>query len=239
MTDVFDMYDDFKTIDTAKWDLNWIDPTKGNESVFAGGQAVSGNTHSSYRAAFACHKLPIEIKDDQLQIAGEGTYNIAAKSALSTDLLYEIKFKAPNEANTQVIIGDKTSLASNTAKVCPYYFSKLSNTNSVWVKTDLQKGNNFIYVYYNSGTATDASNGTDTFLFFDNFADTTLSNWIQTWTPATSNGTRIDVPSKACVYSNNKFHGSIGMASEQCRNSATRGNIMSLHTTAQNYIGAK
>lgn len=243
ITDVFDFYDDFNIKNTTLWNYSWNDPTTGNESIYAGGSSISGSTYSSYRTAFACHRLPIELSEEGIKIQGEGTYNIVTKNLVNTNTMYEVKFRADNDAAVHLSIGENTNLAAGHISL-PYYFASLANASEVWFKTDLQKGNNEFYVYYNSGTATNASNGTSTFLFFDNFSNTTtlsngdLLNWYQYHTTVgTTDGTKLNLPANSCVYSFNKYYGSIGAACEQCRNAVTRGNVIAFHTSEKNFCG--
>ena len=64
-----------------------------------------------------------------------------------------------------------------------YYFTPLpywhEETNYTWTKLDLQEGDNEIWVYYGSETATDESDGDSVFEFFDDFEGTELdtSKW--------------------------------------------------------------
>ena len=56
-------------------------------------------------------------------------------------------------------------------ELLPYWHE---GTDYTWTKLDLQEGDNEIYVYYGSSTATDESNGDDVFEFFDDFEGTDL-----------------------------------------------------------------
>ena len=62
-----------------------------------------------------------------------------------------------------------------------YYFTPLpywhEGTDYTWAKLDLQEGDNEIWVYYGSETATDESDGDGVFEFFDDFS--TWSGWTQ------------------------------------------------------------
>ena len=64
-----------------------------------------------------------------------------------------------------------------------YYFTPLpywhEETNYTWTKLDLSEGDNEIWVYYGSETATDESDGDSVFEFFDDFEGTELnaSKW--------------------------------------------------------------
>jgi len=64
-------------------------------------------------------------------------------------------------------------------ELLPYWHE---GTDYTWTKLDLQEGDNEIYVYYGSSTATDESNGDDVFEFFDDFEGTELdtTKW-QEW----------------------------------------------------------
>ncbi|RLE37382.1 hypothetical protein DRJ17_06710, partial [Candidatus Woesearchaeota archaeon] len=64
-----------------------------------------------------------------------------------------------------------------------YHFTPLpywhEGTDYTWTKLDLQEGDNEIWVYYGSTTATDESDGDSVFEFFDDFEGTELdtSKW--------------------------------------------------------------
>jgi hypothetical protein len=54
----------------------------------------------------------------------------------------------------------------------------------VWVKTDLQTGDNQLYLYYGNPSAQSASSGADTFLFFDDFEEHSPGDIADGWLPA-------------------------------------------------------
>lgn len=58
-----------------------------------------------------------------------------------------------------------------------YLQGKIDSTNAtIWVKSDLIIGNTSLYMYYSNAGASSKSNGTQTFLFFDDFSSN-LDKW--------------------------------------------------------------
>ena len=71
-----------------------------------------------------------------------------------------------------------------------YWIESGPNTTStkIWVKiSSIANGNNTIYLYYGNSGAPSASNGTNTFNFFDDFLSSTIDNSKWTWSAAPGN----------------------------------------------------
>ncbi len=78
---------------------------------------------------------------------------------------------------------------STSANTFPYWIEDNTNTpRGFWVRiSTLPAGNNTIYMYYGNLSVSSASNGTNTFIFFDDF-NLDLSKWSRTTGSSISNG---------------------------------------------------
>jgi hypothetical protein len=118
------------------------------------------------------------------------SHTIVAASGAGTD--YQVKITAhygPGvDSGNDVYLGGKSKTdfsdlrfsADDGATPLPYWIeSKTDSDNAVvWVKisADISSSNATIYIYYGNAGASSASDGTNTFLFFDDF-NTNLSKW--------------------------------------------------------------
>src|SRR3972149_7703963 len=80
---------------------------------------------------------------------------------------------------------------SDGSTIVNYWIESGINTTitKIWVKIpSISLGSNTIYLYYNNPVAPAASNGTNTFVFFDDFPGTTLdtSKWTAMNSPSIS-----------------------------------------------------
>ena len=82
--------------------------------------------------------------------------------------------------------GDLRFTASDGVTLQDFWVESVSGTSpnrvaKVWVKVSADLGTNQdIYCYFRNPNATNASNGDNTFLFFDDFSSNTLSNYTET-----------------------------------------------------------
>ena len=68
----------------------------------------------------------------------------------------------------------------------PYWIQDYNSTDAIiWIKSNLTSGSNFVYVYYNNPNVSSTSNGSQVFLFFDDFNGDSLSS---KWNTSKSNG---------------------------------------------------
>ena len=85
-----------------------------------------------------------------------------------------------NAPKARLDYGDIRFTSSNGNTELPYWMEK---DGTFWVKVpSLVSGNNTIYMYYSNSSALTTANGDNTFVFFDDFAGTTVnaSKWVKT-----------------------------------------------------------
>ena len=90
---------------------------------------------------------------------------------------------------------DDIRFVDSSGNLLPYWIESITGTTpnqtaNVWIKTNLSTGNNTAYMYYGNANLTSASDGTNTFIFFDDFNSESLdtTKWTTSGTPVTSNG---------------------------------------------------
>lgn len=92
--------------------------------------------------------------------------------------------------------GDLRFTADDGQTLLDFWVEKVEGTSpnrvaTIWVKVSADLGSDqSIYIYYGNSSATNASTGSDTFNFFDDFPGTSLDSQ---WTPTTQNGGTITV----------------------------------------------
>jgi prepilin-type N-terminal cleavage/methylation domain-containing protein len=150
-----------------------VSGTLSNTNVY------SYNSETGYNEASAEQGLPGYAKRQLI--------TINASTAL-TD--YQVKLTIAYDSDMQPDFDDLRFTSSDGTTELNYWLeSKTDSTSAlVWVKVPtLSSGDNTIYMYYANASATTASNGDNTFEFFDDF-EGTLSNWTITGTATTLEG---------------------------------------------------
>lgn len=97
---------------------------------------------------------------------------------------YQVKVTVPYDSNMNTDFSDVRFTSSDGSTLLSYWREKYtsSSTATFWVKVpSIASGANTIYMYYGKTIAT-TSNGTNTFIFFDDFTGTTIntSKWVET-----------------------------------------------------------
>jgi len=90
---------------------------------------------------------------------------------------YQVKLTVAYDTDMQPDFDDLRFTSSNGITELSYWLESKtdSTTATIWVKIpSLASGDNTIYMYYANASATTASNGDNTFEFFDHFLGTTL-----------------------------------------------------------------
>lgn len=173
ISDVFSFYEGFNTLDVANLTYSKLDGTSmsaTDTSVTPPGQA------STERVSAMCHNLSINVVNNALQLTGqESTSVISNVSNLANTNQYEIKYSANDTSNLEVAFGALTNI-SYTAPLP--HFNETVDTKYTFVKTDLHTGDNYFYVYYTSGTATNASTNT-IFNVYQDFSVTSIPGWVK------------------------------------------------------------
>jgi len=95
---------------------------------------------------------------------------------------YQVKLTVAYDSDMQPDFDDLRFTSSDQTTELNYWLESKtdSTTATIWVKIpSLASGDNTIYMYYGNASATTASNGDNTFEFFDDFLGTTLdtSKW--------------------------------------------------------------
>ncbi|MBW6462262.1 MAG: DUF2341 domain-containing protein, partial [DPANN group archaeon] len=109
--------------------------------------------------------------------------NVSSTSAL-TD--YQINISVIWDSDMQDNFEDLRftyyNITNATEIELPYWIElNYSQDNAtVWIKTNKTSGDNTVYMYYGNATATSESNGSDVFVFFDDFDDGDISDWAKT-----------------------------------------------------------
>jgi hypothetical protein len=98
---------------------------------------------------------------------------------------YQTKITVPYISNMKSDFSDLRFTSSDGVTLLDYWIESYtaSSTATVWVENPSLTSSNTIYMYYGKSDATSLSNGTNTFVFFDDFNN--LSNWTQqagSWT---------------------------------------------------------
>ena len=112
--------------------------------------------------------------------AGENyTVQIIVKNATGTDNLNVVYLNSTTTARTRSDFGD-VRFGDGSGNIFNYWIEELnSGVNATfWVKIsgDLSSSNQTIYIYYGNPSATNVSNGTATFQFFDDFNDGSIDS---------------------------------------------------------------
>jgi len=103
---------------------------------------------------------------------------------------YQVKLTVAYDTDMQPDFDDLRFTSSDGTTELSYWLESKtdSTTATIWVKVpSLASGDNTIYMYYANASATTASNGDNTFEFFDDF-NGILSNWTITGTATALDG---------------------------------------------------
>jgi len=123
---------------------------------------------------------------------------------------YQIKIVVPYDSDMRSDYGDLRFLENETASVLSYWIENYTVDNAtIWVRrveNTQQNIDNIIYMYYGNPSASSASSGANTFVFFDGFVGTSLDTgrWTATGSYSVNNGITIttgDIYTKATVAS--------------------------------------
>lgn len=206
--DIFDFYSDFETIDTGKWDISWTEsPFSGSGGDTDNGTGATSTSDRVVRAEHNLpaqsedkslvfsNKDPILLStksdiDTSLlwEVGYEGEQESYVKMVycsttpdVNTETL--VPYWHENQSNftsgsaSGGDIDNGTGATSETYRGC---FAKIPDREPLtWIRTYLTKGKNEFYVYYDSSTADDISNGFNVFDFFTDFdnSDNLVGNW--------------------------------------------------------------
>jgi hypothetical protein len=104
--------------------------------------------------------------------------NLSGVSANTTN--YQLRLVIPKVANMNANFSDLRFLAPDNSSERPYWI-ETSNASqaTVWLNVSIFNGT-VAYMYYGNPNAVSTSNGTQTFLMFDDFDGTLNSNWKNT-----------------------------------------------------------
>jgi hypothetical protein len=98
---------------------------------------------------------------------------------------YQVKLTVAYDADMKADFGD-IRFTNSTGTALNYWVQSQTNSTSaiVWVKVDslAATGDTTLYIYYGNAAASTASNGGNTFNFFDDFNDGTIDG--AKWTEA-------------------------------------------------------
>jgi len=106
---------------------------------------------------------------------------------------YQVKLTVAYDSDMQADFDDLRFTSSNGTTELSYWLESKTNssTATIWVKIpSLASGSNTIYVYYGNASAASASNGDNTFVFFDDFSGASISTtkWTISGSPTISSG---------------------------------------------------
>ena len=106
---------------------------------------------------------------------------------------YQVKLTIAYDSDMQPDFDDLRFASSDGTTELSYWLESKtdSTTATIWVKIpSLASGDNTIYMYYANASATTASNGDNTFEFFDDFSGASISTtkWTITGSPIISSG---------------------------------------------------
>jgi hypothetical protein len=110
---------------------------------------------------------------------------------------YQIKIVVPYDSDMRSDYSDLRFLENETAGVLSYWIENYTVDNAtIWVRrveNTQQNIDNIIYIYYGNPSASSASSGPNTFVFFDNFVGTSLDTgkWTATGSYSVNNGVTI------------------------------------------------
>lgn len=123
-------------------------------------------------------------------VTGAGTNNVVllkiGESSGASGEDFDLNSKSLDFPNANDDGGDLRFTASDETTDLPFYVERVTGTTPnrlawVWVKVSADLGTNQnIYVYYGNAAASNASNGVNTFEFFDDFNDGSISTTV--WT---------------------------------------------------------
>lgn len=152
----------------------------------------------------------------------DGTYAFSKQITISSGTAlsnYQLKFTVNRsegvDSGLTVYVGEKCQTdyddirftnSAGTILDC-WVESSSSSTATIWVEVDtIANGSTTIFIYYGNPDATSVSNGTNTFVFFDDFSgagvDTSL--WTVNGSPTTSSSI-LTVPYRAYIASKTTF----------------------------------
>ena len=116
---------------------------------------------------------------------------------------YQVKLIVAYDTDMQPDFDDLRFTSSDQTTELSYWLESKtdSTTATIWVKIpSLASGDNTIYMYYANASATTASNGDNTFVFFDDFENGNLSKWSQ-YNPSYPASISTEWSSRARTYS--------------------------------------
>jgi prepilin-type N-terminal cleavage/methylation domain-containing protein len=116
---------------------------------------------------------------------------------------YQVKLTVAYDTDMQADFDDLRFTTSDQTTQLNYWLESKtdSSTATIWVKIpSLASGDNTIYMYYANASATTASNGDNTFVFFDDFENGNLSKWSQ-YNPSYPASISTEWSSRAGTYS--------------------------------------
>ena len=116
---------------------------------------------------------------------------------------YQVKLTVAYDSDMQADFDDLRFTTSDQTTQLSYWLESKtdSSTATIWVKIpSLVSGNNTIYMYYANASVTTASNGDNTFVFFDDFENGNLSKWSQ-YNPSYPASISTEWSSRARTYS--------------------------------------
>jgi hypothetical protein len=94
---------------------------------------------------------------------------------------HQVFFRVSYDSNMKPVFGDLRFVDSDNSTRLDYWVEKLSPSSyaDVWVEVPSLEAasNKTIWMYYGNAAAASASNGDNTFLFFDDFEDGSVSDW--------------------------------------------------------------
>ncbi|MFA5009167.1 MAG: DUF2341 domain-containing protein [Candidatus Paceibacterota bacterium] len=104
---------------------------------------------------------------------------------------YQVKLTVAYDTDMQPDFDDLRFTSSDGTTELSYWLESKtdSTTATIWVKIpSLASGDNTIYMYYANASATTASNGDNTFEFFDDFEGSSLdtNKWVRHWSGGSS-----------------------------------------------------
>lgn len=135
---------------------------------------LAGSSFAWWDASFT-YRTPVNISN-----AGTTLTDYQANIPLNTQALV-------SAGKMRSDCGDLRIVASNDSAQLPFWIESGCNTNAtkIWVKApSIPAGTSTIYAYYGKPTATNASNGTNTFMFFDDISG--VYSWDSPWVDYTS-----------------------------------------------------
>jgi len=125
---------------------------------------------------------------------------VNAASALTN---YQVLLSVVYDSDMQSDLRDLRFTSSDKTTLLDYYIESSTTPAKVWVEVpSLASGDNTIYMYYGNSSATSASNGANTFNFFDDFSSG-LTKWAYGNGTITASGGKINMSGGS--YTNNAY----------------------------------